>query len=195
MSEKNVAGQTFIFPTETVYGLGACIFDEVAIKRIYEIKGRDFSKPLAAHLGAFEDVELLCEEVPDIFYILAEHFLPGPLSIVLPKVSQNVPKIVTSAMDTIAIRFPDNRIFRELIAKIGKPMAATSANISGEEAPTSFSEVNPLILQQVNTAIDGGECSYKLASTVLSVVDKPKILRAGAIDILEIEEVIKTKLS
>ncbi len=193
-SKNLFAGKVFLFPTETVYGIGASIFDQLAIRRIYAIKGRDFSKALAAHISSISSVELLCDATPDLFYILAEHFFPGPLSIILPNVSRAVSKLVTAGMDTIAIRFPDSKIFSELADRVGAPLAGTSANISGDGAPTSFSQVNPYIIEQVDEAIDGGECKYKLESTVLSIVEKPKILRVGAIKVEAIEEVLNQKL-
>lgn len=188
-------GGTLVFPTETVYGLGANIFNEEAVRKIYRIKGRSFSKPLTAHISSLLQVKLICNNIPDIFYKLAEKFLPGPLSIIIPNVHPNVPKIVTSGYDTIAIRFPNHNICKEIINDFSIPLAATSANISGSKSPVSFEEIGVEVINKVDKVINGGECIYKTESTVLSIVSNPVVLRQGVLNINEIEEVINQKIT
>lgn len=188
-------GGIIIFPTETVYGLGADIFNEESINRIYKIKGRDFNKPLAAHISSINQIELICDNVSDLFCKLAENFLPGPLSIVVPNVNSKVPKIVTSGLNTIAIRYPDNDICRKIIDNFNFPLAATSANVSGHTSPINFSNIEKEIIDEVDLAVDGGECYYKMESTVISIVSQPKILRQGVLKKEDIEEVLNQKLN
>jgi len=174
-------GFAIVFPTETVYGLGVNLFDEKAVRCIYEIKSRNFTKPLTAHLCDIGLVSELAENIPDEFYHLADKFLPGPLTIILEK-KKAIPDEVTSGFNTIGIRIPDNEIFRKISTLFGRPIAATSANISkiadsisAEQAYTSLKDKVPMI-------IDGGETVLKISSTVLSLVRKPyEIFREGII--------------
>ena len=186
-------GSVIAFPTETVYGIGCDFRNNEAIKKIYQIKGRSFDKPLAAHIGDFEQIKMLSDEIPDIFYRLAEVFLPGPLSIIIKK-KQSVSDLMTSGLDTVAIRFPSNSFAIELIRNFGKPLAATSANISGGQSPVNSQEVYDQLSGKIPLIIDTGETIEKIASTVISIVGSPKILRVGAIKTEEIEAVLGQKL-
>ena len=181
------------FPTETVYGLGCDFSDTTALKKIFEVKGRSFSKPLAAHISKLEEVEMLADDIPNIFFELAEKFLPGPLSIVLKK-KEGVSEIMTAGMNTVAIRFPSDNTAHQLISQYGKPLAATSANVSGRKAPISAKYVLAELNNKIPFIIDGGETKFKIESTVISLVDEPLLLREGAISVSKIEEVLKIKL-
>ncbi len=187
----NILGNSGVvaFPTETVYGLGADYSDELAIKKIFDVKGRSFAKPLAAHIASLEQVPLLCRDIPDDFYKLAKAFLPGPISIVLKK-KKSVSNLLTAGFDTLAIRFPDNEIAIELINRYGKPLAATSANISGRKSPINAEDVYEELREKIPLIIDGGETSCKLESTVISLIEQPKILRPGAVRIEAIEDTL-----
>jgi L-threonylcarbamoyladenylate synthase len=187
-------GGVVAFPTETVYGIGADIYDEIAVKKIFDLKKRDYTKPLAAHLDSVDKVTEVAFEIPDEFYILAERFLPGPLSIILPK-RKEILFIVSGSLPTIAVRIPDNKIASELIRKFGKPLAATSANLSGMIAPTTADEVREFIEKDVAMILDGGKCKYSQESTVISLVEKPPVLiREGIIKKEILEGVLKTKI-
>ncbi len=111
-------GQLVAFPTETVYGLGACLFNPDAILSIFKAKGRPSDNPLIAHLSHLGQVEEIAEEIPPAFYRLAEHFIPGPLTVVLKR-RAHVPAIVSAGLDTIALRLPSHPVARALITCVG----------------------------------------------------------------------------
>jgi L-threonylcarbamoyladenylate synthase len=177
------------FPTETVYGLGCSYSDETAIKKIYDIKGRSFTKPLAAHIASLEQVAMLCQDIPESFYKLAEIFLPGPLSIVLNK-KPFVSDMMTAGLNTLAIRFPKNDAALKLINAFGSPLAATSANISGGKSPYNALQVAEQLNGRIQLIIDGGETEEKTDSTVISLAGEPSLLRQGAVPVSEIEAII-----
>lgn len=188
------SGLPVVFPTETVYGLGAGLFDINAVERIYKIKGRSFTNPLSAHLSRIKDIDMICETVKDEFYLLEEAFLPGPISIVMKKRNE-IPNLVTGGGKTISVRFPDNEVFTALSAKFGQPIAGTSANLSGgisaTEAIHAYEDLNGL----VPIILDSGRCKFRIESTVLSLVgDSPELIRPGAISQSDIEKVLNRKI-
>jgi L-threonylcarbamoyladenylate synthase len=180
------SGQPLIFPTETVFGIGADIYNLSACKMIYKIKSRDMGKPLSAHVCSIEMALKLISQPSDLFFSLAEKFLPGPLAIIMKK-NNSVSKEISSGLDSISIRFPDNKECIDLIKAINKPLAATSANISGEKALTNSKEIMKQFNGQVSAVIDGS-CKYNTESTIISLVDKPIILRQGVISKEEIQD-------
>ncbi|MBX3042666.1 MAG: threonylcarbamoyl-AMP synthase [Ignavibacteriae bacterium] len=183
------AGMPVVFPTETVYGIGGGLFDLNAVEMVYKIKGRDFKNPLSAHISNINDAKMLCRDIPDEFYILADKFLPGPLSIVMSKRSE-VPDLVTGGGDTLSIRFPANDIFLELSQKFGQPIAATSANKSGKPSPVIAMHAYDDLQGLVPVILDAGKCRYQIESTVISLVDEPKLIRPGAISQKVISEAL-----
>ncbi|TAL67692.1 MAG: threonylcarbamoyl-AMP synthase [Bacteroidetes bacterium] len=186
-------GEIIGFPTETVYGIGGDIFNESAINKIFEIKNRPVSLPLSAHLSSVADIEDVAFDVPDEFFILADKFLPGPLAIILKK-KKNIPDTVTSGLKTIGIRIPDNKIFEKLSEEFGKPLAATSANISGKNSALTVEEVKNYFPVGISRVIDGGRCRYSQESTVISLVEFPPLLiREGVIRIGVLEDILKVK--
>jgi len=188
--ESLLSGNPIAFPTETVYGLGIPLFLENGIKKIYDIKQRNIQNPLSAHIGNLSDIEHICSYIPDKFYKLAKNFLPGPLTIVLKK-KKNIINSLTEDTDTIGIRFPDNDIFLELVKKLGQPILATSANLSGRPSPNNPLSVYEDLNGKIEIIIDGGVCRYSIESTVLSLVtDKPLLIRPGVIEQSEIEQVL-----
>lgn len=186
-------GKIIAFPTETVYGIGGDIFNVNAIYNLFLTKHRDLNKPLAAHIGNIGMVKMISDEIPDIFYKIAEKFLPGPLSVIIPR-SKRISSLVTSGLNTIGIRFPDNNIFTDLCNNFGRPLAATSANESGNSDTINTKEVLKELDGKIEYIIDGGETPYKKASTVLNLVGDIKIFREGAIKKEEIEDFLKIKL-
>jgi L-threonylcarbamoyladenylate synthase len=175
--------EPIIFPTETVYGLGCKMSDLEAVKKIYKIKERDAKKPLAAHISNLEQVKELVEEIPPLFYDLAEKYLPGPLAIIMKK-KATVSDEITSGFDTISIRFPDNQECLDLIDYIGEPLAATSANISGEPAVLSGTHAFEKMNHKVGLILDGGLTKYEKESTVISIIKgEIQILRQGILSI------------
>lgn len=181
-------GGLVAFPTETVYGLGADAFNPRAVARIFEVKKRPSFDPLIVHISKINQLELLCENIPDVVFELSHKFWPGPLTIVLNKKSA-VPDIVTAGLSTVAVRMPAHPIAIELINKAGTPVAAPSANRFGCLSPTQAKHVEKQ-LTEIDYLIDGGTCMVGIESTVVSISnDGCKILRPGAITVNEISMV------
>ncbi len=173
-------GELVVFPTETVYGLGANAYDAAAVKKIFEAKGRPQDNPLIVHISRVEEVREIARDIPEVFYTLAERFMPGALTVVLPR-SERIPDIVTAGGDTVAVRMPDNAFARELIAR-SFPLAAPSANRSKHVSPTSAKHVYDDLKGKVPLILDGGECGVGIESTVLDLTSgSPVILRPGAV--------------
>lgn len=173
-------GELVVFPTETVYGLGANAYDAAAVKKIFEAKGRPQDNPLIVHISRVEEVREIARDIPDVFFTLAERFMPGALTVVLPR-SERIPDIVTAGGDTVAVRMPDNAFARELIAR-SFPLAAPSANRSKHVSPTSAKHVYDDLKGKVPLILDGGECGVGIESTVLDLTSgSPVILRPGAV--------------
>ena len=173
-------GELVVFPTETVYGLGANAFDPVVVAKIFEAKGRPQDNPLIVHISRVEEVKGIARDVPEVFYTLAERFMPGALTVVLPK-SDLIPGIVTAGGDTVAVRMPDHPVARELISR-SFPLAAPSANRSKHVSPTTARHVYDDLDGRVPLILDGGECGVGIESTVLDLTSgSPVILRPGAV--------------
>lgn len=173
-------GELVVFPTETVYGLGANAYNSAAVKKIFEAKGRPQDNPLIVHISRVEEVREIARDIPEVFYTLAERFMPGALTVVLPR-SERIPDIVTAGGDTVAVRMPDNAFARELIAR-SFPLAAPSANRSKHVSPTSAKHVYDDLKGKVSLILDGGECGVGIESTVLDLTSgSPVILRPGAV--------------
>jgi L-threonylcarbamoyladenylate synthase len=186
-------GKLVAFPTETVYGLGAPVFNPQAIAQIFLAKGRPADNPLIAHISSLDQVPLIACDIPDDFYKLAEAFFPGPLTVVLKK-RPEVPGIVSGGLKTIAVRMPRHPVAQQLIALVGEPLVAPSANISGRPSSTSVAHVIADFDQKIAAVIDGGETEYGIESTVVSLIGKPFLLRPGAISQEQIEAVLGLEL-
>ncbi|HEB12306.1 MAG TPA: threonylcarbamoyl-AMP synthase [Actinobacteria bacterium] len=174
------AGGVAVFPTDTVYGLGASIFHLDAIERLFKIKGRLKSKGLIAMIADIADVEKVCCEIPDQARALMTKFWPGPLTLVMPA-SDSIPRLM--AVDgTIGVRLPNSRLAIELIRSVGEPLATTSANISGRASLLSVDEAKDALGDRVDVYIDGGLSPIGLESTVVDPGVEPlRIYREGAI--------------
>ena len=174
-------GKLVAFPTETVYGLGGNALVEQTVKKIYGAKGRPSDNPLIVHVSSKEDVYSLAETVPENAEKILDILCPGPITIILNK-SNLVPDVVTAGGKTVAIRFPENEIARELIKKSGVPVAAPSANLSGRPSPTTAAHVAEDLSDKIDYIIDGGPCRVGLESTVIDLtVTPPRILRPGGV--------------
>ncbi len=181
-------GGLAVFPTETVYGIGADAFNASAIASLYEKKHRPPDKPLLMHISSLEMAESVAV-LSDRAIELINKFTPGPLTLVV-KAKGNLPEIALSGGDTVGLRFPSNKQFLAISKAFGKPIAATSANISGEKSATRSVELKG-VLNIADIVIDGGECSLGMESTIISLVDdKPKILRLGSFPKEKILEVL-----
>ncbi len=189
------SGQLVAFPTETVYGLGACIFNPEAILSIFKAKGRPSDNPLIAHLSSVEQTEEVAQEIPPSFYRLAEHFMPGPLTVVIKKRS-HVPSLVSAGLDSIALRIPSHPVAQALIRCVGEPLVAPSANLSGKPSATQAKHVLEDFDGKIAAIIDGGKTNFGLESTVVSLLgDQPVLLRPGAITREQIEEVLQCSIT
>ncbi|MGA9566432.1 MAG: L-threonylcarbamoyladenylate synthase [Candidatus Korobacteraceae bacterium] len=184
------SGKLVAFPTETVYGLGANALDAVAVARIFEVKGRPNTSPVIVHVSDHGMVARVVASWPDKARILAEHFWPGPLTLVLPK-TPAVPDIVTAGLPTVGVRMPAHPIALALIAAAHVPVAAPSANRFAQISPTTAEHVRLGLGDRVDFILDGGPCTVGIESTVLSLVeDVPVLLRPGGISRQQIEAVI-----
>ena len=174
-------GGLVVFPTETVYGIGADATSSDAAMKIYEAKGRPSDNPLIIHVARPEDVERYAETC-ELYYKLADAFMPGPITVVLP-VKSTIPKATTGGLDTVAVRCPSHPSARRLIELSGVPIAAPSANLSGSPSPTSAIHVIDDMQGRVEMIIDGGECDIGLESTIVKIdgEDKLTLLRPGKI--------------
>ncbi len=173
-------GGLVAFPTETVYGLGGNATDANAAKKIYAAKGRPSDNPLIIHIAAPEDAELYAH-TNELYYKLAKAFMPGPLTVILPK-KDTVPDSVTGGLDSVAIRCPAHPIASALISKAGVAIAAPSANLSGSPSPTCAEHVISDLSGRVDMIIDGGSCEIGLESTIVKISeDSAILLRPGAI--------------
>lgn len=197
MANKNISeaakiiknGGLVAFPTETVYGLGANAFNPFAVAKIFELKERPSFDPLIVHIVSFDDLKTLSMCVNENVMRLAKHFWPGPLTIVLPK-SQIVPDIVTSGLDTVGIRMPNNPIALELIKQSNCPIAAPSANKFGQLSPINAHHVKKQ-LPNVDYVLDGGNTTVGIESTIVSIDgDSCRLLRPGFITLEDIENAL-----
>ena len=174
------SGGLVAFPTETVYGLGADATDKNAAKKIYAAKGRPSDNPLIIHIADPKDAEGYAY-TSELYYKLAEAFMPGPLTVILSK-KETIPAEVTGGLDSVAVRCPSHPVARELISMSGVPIAAPSANISGSPSPTSAHHVIKDMDGKIESIIDGDDCEIGLESTIVKLDgSKAILLRPGAI--------------
>jgi L-threonylcarbamoyladenylate synthase len=184
------AGNLVIFPTETVYGLGANAWDGAAVAKIFVAKGRPQDNPLIVHIANIEDLDALVSSIPEAAKMLAEAFWPGPLTMVLPK-SDRVPDAGTAGLDTVAVRMPSHPVARELILAAGVPVAAPSANLSGSPSPTTAAHCVADMDGRVDMILDGGACDVGLESTVITLAgERPRLLRPGGVTLEQLREVL-----
>lgn len=172
-------GEIVAFPTETVYGLGANAFNEEGVKKIFQAKGRPSDNPLIVHIADKKDIYKVAENVSAVAQKLIEAFMPGPITIVLPK-RKEIGNTVTAGLNTVGVRCPENRVARAFIKKCGVPIAAPSANASTRISPTKAEYVLEDMDGKIPLIIDGGMSKVGIESTVVSVTDDiPIILRPG----------------
>ncbi|HLC68080.1 MAG TPA: L-threonylcarbamoyladenylate synthase [archaeon] len=183
------SGGTVVFPTETVYGLGADATNSRAVRKIYKAKGRPSDNPMIIHIARIEDIFNLSVDVPQKAIALAKKFWPGPLTIVLKK-SSIISKEATAGLDTVGIRMPSHVIASALIKAAGVPIAAPSANISGRPSPTKAEHAIEDLNGKVDMIIDGGPVSVGIESTVIDLSGPPALLRPGKITLEEMERLI-----
>lgn len=186
------AGETVVFPTETVYGLGADALNPQAIKKIFEAKGRPDDNPLIVHIGGLDEVEPLVANIPEKAKILMQTFWPGPLTLIMEKASM-IPTEATGGLNTVGVRFPDHPIAQAFIKMAGCPIAAPSANRSGRPSPTQGKHVLEDLDGRVAGIILSSDTELGLESTVIDMtVEPPVVLRPGDITVSELRAVLGT---
>ena len=182
-------GGIVAFPTETVYGLGANALNPAAVQRVFDLKGRPPTSPLIVHVASSDMAREVVSEWPPLADKLARQWWPGPLTIVLPKLSA-VPDVVTAGLPTVGVRVPSHPMALALIKEAGVPLAAPSANRFGAISPTTADHVRSTFGDRVDV-LDGGPAEVGIESTVVAIEgDKLKLLRPGMISLGEIEQVV-----
>jgi L-threonylcarbamoyladenylate synthase len=175
------AGGLVAFPTDTVYGIGAHAFRSEAVLQLYRAKRRPLSKAIPLLLADAADAELVGSGLPPLFERLASAFWPGPLTLVV-SASRSLPRAVTAGGESVALRVPDHPVARTLIAALGTPLAATSANLSGQPSPVTAEQVQAQLDGRVDLILDGGPCPGGIPSTLLDLTVQPaSVLRPGPI--------------
>lgn len=183
-------GENVVFPTETVYGLGANALNPEAVKKIFVAKGRPEDNPLIIHVSELSQVDPLVARIPSKAKKLMDAFWPGPLTIIMEK-STIVPEVVTAGLNTVAVRFPSNDIARAFIKLAGCPVAAPSANLSGRPSPTEGKHVLEDLEGRVAAIILSSDGELGLESTVIDMtLDPPVVLRPGDVTVAELQEVL-----
>lgn len=177
-----MCGEAVIFPTDTVFGLGVSVQHAPSPEILYQIKQRSEHKPIAWLVDSISALDTYGKDIPSSAYVLAKTFWPGPLTIIV-KANEKVANAFLSERGTVGMRMPGGEIATDLIARLGCPIATTSANISGHANACSFDELEPEILSKVAVALSDGEVKRGIASTVVdcSLGERPVLLREGTI--------------
>lgn len=188
-AKRLLAGEIVGLPTETVYGLAANVYDIDAIRKIFKVKGRPQDNPLIVHISdfvMFKDVAEITEDAT----ALAKKFWPGPLTIVLKK-KPPISTVITSGLDTVAVRMPSHPVAEAVISAAGVPLAAPSANLSGKPSTTSAQHVYEDLNGKIPLILDGGPSEVGVESTVISLTgERPTVLRPGIVSLEEIAEIL-----
>ena len=181
-------GEAVAFPTDTVYGLGANAFERFAVRQIFALKKRPPEKGLPVFIYQIDDLNLVARNVPNQAWPLLQKFWPGPLTVVLPKVAA-LPDDVTAGQDTVAVRIPDHPVSLKLVIEFGRPLAVTSANISGQDTPTTAQAVATQLGPTLPLVLDGGPSPSTQPSTIIDLSSTPpRVLRQGALAIAPLKE-------
>jgi L-threonylcarbamoyladenylate synthase len=184
------SGLLVAIPTETVYGLGADAFNPLAVAKVFEAKARPSFDPLIVHIARIEDLPRVALRIPPLAERLAEALWPGPLTLILPK-QPAVPDIVTSGLDTVAVRFPSHPVARRIIEYSGTVVAAPSANPFGYISPTKAEHVARTLGGKIDYLVDGGACAVGVESTVIDLTKKmPELLRPGGMPLERIRDIV-----
>ncbi len=184
------AGNLVIFPTETVYGLGADALQPQAVQNIFVAKGRPYSDPLIVHIAEYQTLETLVTHIPDEAHQLAKAFWPGPLTLVLPA-HKRVPAIVTAGMPTVAVRMPRHPVALALIRAAATPIAAPSANRFMHVSPTTAQHAFADLHGRVPLILDAGPCEIGVESTVLDLTgETPTLLRPGGVSLEMLQSIL-----
>ncbi len=185
------AGRLVAIPTETVYGLAADASNARAVAEVFQIKARPHFDPLIVHIADRVMIPKLVTDFPPLAETLTRRFWPGPLTLVLPRIPDAVPDIVTAGLDTVALRMPDHPLTLAVLQRTGRPLAAPSANRFGRISPTTAAHVRDELGDRIAMVLDGGPCRTGIESTVVSLAgDRPTLLRPGGTPVEAIEAII-----
>jgi len=188
------SGGLVVFPTETVYGLGASAFDPQAVRKVFEIKERPLGNPLIVHVSGLDQFSSVVAQIPEQAWRLVKAMWPGPLTIVLRK-SHRVPDIVTGGLPKVGVRMPAHPVAIKLIELTSVPLVAPSANISGRPSPTTAEHVIQDLYGKVDAIIDTGETLLGIESTVVDLTTTPPtLIRAGPVPVETLESMLNTKI-
>jgi L-threonylcarbamoyladenylate synthase len=193
--ERLRRGEVIAIPTDTVYGVATDGFNPEGIDKLFAVKARPRNKPIPLLLADAADLEQVALHIPREAMVLAGRFWPGGLTLVV-RANEHVPAILRAEGDSVAVRVPDHPVPRDLARALGRPLAATSANISGGPNPSTAQEVELQLGGRIGLILDGGTVGAGLPSTVVDLtVTPPRVLRAGALPIGEIEGVLGLKIT
>lgn len=191
--EALARGEVIGLPTETVYGLAADITNDDAVRKIFEVKGRPIDHPLIVHIADTSQLDALAVDVSIACRVLIEHAWPGPLTVVV-RAKPGVSRLVTGGRDTVAVRVPAHAVAREIIERLGHPVAAPSANRFGHVSPTTARHVADDLGDEVALVVDGGACEVGVESSIVDcTLAVPEILRPGAITAEDISRVLDSR--
>lgn len=183
-------GGTVAIPTETVYGLAASAYDDIAIKKVFDSKGRPQNNPLIVHISSLEMLNRVARDIPDKALLCAEKLWPGPFTMVLPRTGKTA-QSVSPGLDTVAVRMPAHTVALDIINAADIPLAAPSANISGSPSPTSAIHVENDLFGKIDAIVYADECEVGVESTVVSFCcEPPRLLRPGAVTAEQLREYI-----
>jgi len=184
-------GGLVLYPTETVYGLGADACSDEAVAKVFAAKARPLENPIPVAVNSLELAQQIAELTP-IAELAFKKFLPGPLTVVVKAKPKKISKLVTGGTENIGIRFPDHPVVLKLIDFVGGPITATSANLSGKSAPITIREALEQLGKRVDVVLDSGKCRLGAPSTVVDLrSDSPRVLREGPISRKELSKILK----
>ena len=182
-------------PSETVYGLAANAYSNIAVKKIFKLKNRPIYNPLIVHYLNIDDLKKDCI-VNEDFIKLYKKFSPGPITYILKiKKNSKISRFVTNKKKKLAVRFPKHKVFKNLLKRLNYPLAAPSANISTKLSAVQASDVKEEFGSKIKYVLNGGKCNIGLESTIINLTGKPAILRLGGLDIEKIKNVLNKKVS
>lgn len=184
-------GRVIVFPTETLYGLGADALDEAAVEKVFQLKGRDPLNPIPVLVADQEMLHSLVATIPSTARKLMDRYWPGPLTLVLPG-RKNIPKPLCNSVGGVGVRISSQPIATLLVNGLGRPLTATSANPSGKEPARTLQEAKNYFAHRVDVFVDGGTLNSKSGSTVVEVMnDNIKIIREGEISGEELQRFLR----
>lgn len=181
-------GEVVALPTDTLYGVGANAFERSAVRELFAVKGRPADKAIPVFIYQIDDLNQVARNVPNRAWALLQQFWPGALTVVLPKVAA-LPPDVTAGQETVAVRIPNHPVALDLVIELGRPLAVTSANLSGQPPPSTAQEVARQLGGRIPLILDGGPSPLAQPSTIIDLsVNPPRLLRSGALDVAVLQK-------